>query len=307
MIEKGEQYEMNQDKELVSEQQTARNPEEQAQRTQEMQVQQTPQTQDTQQAPQTQQPQRAQDTQQTQDAQRTQQSQEMQQTQDARRTQQPQDMQQTQDIRLTRQPQDTSQRMEFYDQAAFNFPAEQHNPVHAPIPGLGLRSLKTALAVVFTALFYAFFQNSNPTFACIGAIFGMGSDMQESRRSGGNRFFGTIIGGFIGLGLYWMEHQIFPEGCYWLRMPLVFVGIIIMISLCVLFRWPGGVQPGGVVLCIILFNTPAHHIGYAVSRMIDTGVGVVIALLVNYLLPRSRLERWFHLSKNRKDVNGSDS
>lgn len=289
---------MNQDKELVSEQQTARNPEEQAQRTQEMQVQQTPQTQ---------QPQRAQDTQQTQDAQRTQQSQDMQQTQDARRTQQPQDMQQTQDIRLTRQPQDTSQRMEFYDQAAFNFPAEQHNPVHAPIPGLGLRSLKTALAVVFTALFYAFFQNSNPTFACIGAIFGMGSDMQESRRSGGNRFFGTIIGGFIGLGLYWMEHQIFPEGCYWLRMPLVFVGIIIMISLCVLFRWPGGVQPGGVVLCIILFNTPAHHIGYAVSRMIDTGVGVVIALLVNYLLPRSRLERWFHLSKNRKDVNGSDS
>lgn len=298
MIEKGEQYEMNQNKELVSEQQTARNPEEQAQRTQEMQVQQTPQTQ---------QPQRAQDTQQTQDAQRTQQSQDMQQTQDARRTQQPQDMQQTQDIRLTRQPQDTSQRMEFYDQAAFNFPAEQHNPVHAPIPGLGLRSLKTALAVVFTALFYAFFQNSNPTFACIGAIFGMGSDMQESRRSGGNRFFGTIIGGFIGLGLYWMEHQIFPEGCYWLRMPLVFVGIIIMISLCVLFRWPGGVQPGGVVLCIILFNTPAHHIGYAVSRMIDTGVGVVIALLVNYLLPRSRLERWFHLSKNRKDVNGSDS
>ena len=270
-------------------------------------MQQTPQTQDTQQAPQTQQPQRAQDTQQTQDAQRTQQSQDMQQTQDARRTQQPQDMQQTQDIRLARQPQDTSQRMEFYDQAAFNFPAEQHNPVHAPIPGLGLRSLKTALAVVFTALFYAFFQNSNPTFACIGAIFGMGSDMQESRRSGGNRFFGTIIGGFIGLGLYWMEHQIFPDGCYWLRMPLVFVGIIIMISLCVLFRWPGGVQPGGVVLCIILFNTPAHHIGYAVSRMIDTGVGVVIALLVNYLLPRSRLERWFHLSKNRKDVNGSDS
>lgn len=254
---------MNQDREVVSEQQTARNPEEQAQQIQ-----------------------------QTRDAR---QPQDTQQTRDTQRTQQPQDTQRTQ------QSQDTSQCMEFYDQAAFNFPAEQHNPVHAPIPGLGLRSLKTALAVVFTALFYAFFQNSNPTFACIGAIFGMGSDMEESRRSGGNRFFGTIIGGFIGLGLYWIEHQVFPEGCYWLRMPLVFVGIIIMISLCVLFHWPGGVQPGGVVLCIILFNTPAHHIGYAVSRMIDTGVGVVIALLVNYLLPRSTLERWFHLSQKRKD------
>ena len=172
---------------------------------------------------------------------------------------------------------------------------QEHNPVHAPIPGLGLRSMKTALAAVLTALLYAFLPNSNPTFACIGAIFGMGAEMGDSRRNGGNRFFGTIIGGFIGLGLYWLEHRIFPEGNYWLRLPLVFLGIVIMITVCVLFRWPGGVQPGGVVLCIILFNTPAHHIDYAINRMIDTGVGVVISLLVNYLLPRSRVEHWFRL------------
>ena len=155
----------------------------------------------------------------------------------------------------TQTQQDTSKHMESHEESSISHNAE-HNPVHAPIPGLGLRSMKTALAAVLTALFYGFFQNNNPTFACIGAIFGMGADMEESRRSGGNRFFGTIIGGFIGIGLYWLEHRIFPEGCYWLRLPLIFVGIIIMISLCVLFHWPGGVQPGGVVLCIILFNTP---------------------------------------------------
>lgn len=181
-------------------------------------------------------------------------------------------------------------------------PPGEHSPVHAPIPGLGLRSIKTALATVLTALLYAFFPNSNPTFACIGAIFGMGADMEDSRRSGGNRFFGTIIGGFIGLGLYWLEHLIYPEGNYWLRLPLISLGVVAMISICVLFHWPGGVQPGGVVLCIILFNTPAHHIDYAVNRMIDTGVGVVIALLVNYLLPRSRVERWFHLD-HRETAN----
>lgn len=176
----------------------------------------------------------------------------------------------------------------------------EHNPVHAPIPGLGLRSMKTALAAMVTALLYAFLPDREPTFACIGAIFGMGADMEESRRSGGNRFFGTIIGGFIGLGMYWLEHQIFPEGCYWLRLPLVFLGIVIMICLCVMFHWPGGVQPGGVVLCIILFNTPAHHTDYAIHRMLDTGVGVAMALLVNYLLPRSRLEHWFHLDQERR-------
>lgn len=172
---------------------------------------------------------------------------------------------------------------------------EQHKPVHAPIPGLGLRSIKTALAAMLTALIYALFWNSNPTFACIGAIFGVGSDMESSRLSGGNRFFGTAIGGFIGLGLYWVEHLAYPEGSYWLRLPLVFLGIIILVAMCVRCHWPGGVQPGGVVLCIILFNTPAHYIQYALYRIIDTGVGVLIGLLVNYLLSRSMVEEWFHL------------
>ena len=185
-------------------------------------------------------------------------------------------------------------------------PSGEHNPIHAPIPGLGLRSMKTALATVITALLYAFLPNSNPTFACIGAIFGMGADMEDSRRNGGNRFFGTIIGGFIGLGLYWMEHVIYPEGNYWLRLPLISLGVVVMISVCVLFHWPGGVQPGGVVLCIILFNTPAHHIDYAVNRMIDTGVGVASALLVNYLLPRSRLEHGFHLDRGEKVMEKSE-
>ena len=179
---------------------------------------------------------------------------------------------------------------------------EQHNPVHAPIPGLGLRSLKTALAATLTALLYAFIPGSNPTFACIGAIFGMGADMTDSWRSGGNRFFGTIIGGFIGLGLFLLEHSLGLEGCYWLRLPLVFLGIIILVTLCVLFHWPGGVQPGGVVLCIILFNTPAHYINYAFYRMLDTGVGVLIALLVNYVFSRKRVESWFHLKDKKMET-----
>lgn len=183
---------------------------------------------------------------------------------------------------------------------------EEHNPVHAPIPGLGLRSIKTALATMLTALLYAHFPNSNPTFACIGAIFGMGVDMQDSKRSGGNRFFGTIIGGFIGLGLFKLEHLFFPNGNYWLKVIMVFLGTIILIALCVRFRWPGGVQPGGVVLCIILFNTPPNYINYAIDRMIDTGIGVIISLLVNYEFSRNRVETWLHMksSKGTDTENG---
>ena len=173
---------------------------------------------------------------------------------------------------------------------------EDHRPIHARIPGLGQRSVKTALAASLVALIYVF-AGRNPTFACIGAIFGMGSDLDNSWLNGGNRLIGTIIGGFLGIGLFWVEHQLFPGGNYFFRLPILFLGIVILVAVSVQFRWPGAVQPGGVVLCIILFNTPAHHIAYALDRLLDTGIGVVAALAVNLILPRQRLDRWLHLEQ----------
>lgn len=167
----------------------------------------------------------------------------------------------------------------------------RHHPVRAPIPGLGLRSIKTALAAMLAALIYLFIPDHNPTYACIGAIVGMGTDMEASKQSAGNRFFGTVIGSVVGIGLYWIEYLIFPQGNDWIRLPLVFIGIIVLVSVSVLCRWPGGVQAGGVVLCIILFDTPARHLDYAVWRALDTGVGVLLALAVNALLSRENLNK----------------
>lgn len=169
----------------------------------------------------------------------------------------------------------------------------EHRPVHARIPGMGQRSVKTALATTLVALMYLLiFPDRNPTFACIGAVFGMGSDMDNSWLNGGNRLIGTIIGGFLGMGLFWVEHAIFPAGNYYFRLPLIFIGVMMLVCASVLFHWPGAVQPGGVVLCIILFNTPVEtYISYSVFRMIDTGVGVAAALVINWYFTRERVER----------------
>ncbi len=165
---------------------------------------------------------------------------------------------------------------------------------------IGQRNLKTALAATLCALLY-FIVGRNPTFACIGAIFGVGSDMPNSRLNGGNRFFGTIFGGVLGMLLFRFYIIFYPNGeQHALLFLLLFVGVIALILVSQFF-WPGAVQPGGVVLCIILFNTPVDtYISYSVARMIDTGVGVAIALLVNWLLPRERVVRWMeqaHLHK----------
>jgi len=86
-----------------------------------------------------------------------------------------------------------------------------------------------------------------------------------------------------------------------LLMALLFVGVMLLILACRVFKWPGGIQPGGVVLCIILFNTPVDtYIAYSLNRMFDTGVGFAVALLVNLLLPRERVVGWLEAAHMRK-------
>ena len=152
-------------------------------------------------------------------------------------------------------------------------------------PRIGMRNIKTATAAALCALVYYFFDRS-PAFACIGAIFGMGSDYDMSKLHGGNRFFGTLVGGFIGMALFAVYAELFPDGSNrWVLIPLIFVGVVILIVACQ-YIWVGGIQPGGVVLCIILFNTPTEtYISYALNRILDTGIGVLAALFVNAMLP----------------------
>ena len=166
---------------------------------------------------------------------------------------------------------------------------------------IGQRNIKTAVAATLTALLY-FIVNRNPTFACIGAIFGLGSDMPNSRLNGGNRFFGTLFGGFLGMGLFRLYMIIVPDGgMHPVLFPFLFVGVVLLILVSQIFHWPGAVQPGGVVLCILLFNTPVEtYISYSLNRIVDTGIGVLIALLVNWLLPRERVIAWLEKVNLRK-------
>lgn len=168
---------------------------------------------------------------------------------------------------------------------------------------IGMRNVKTAIAATLCALLYAFFER-NPTFACIGAIFGMGSDFNDSKRSGGNRLFGTIVGGLIGMGLFYIYIQFYPEPTSRFRFmlfELLFVGILIMVVVCQLLVIPGAIQPAGVVLCIILFNTPVDaYISYPLNRILDTTIGVIVGILVNLLISRERVDKVkniFHIMK----------
>ncbi len=157
----------------------------------------------------------------------------------------------------------------------------------------GTRAVKTAVSVTLCTLIYLLI-GRNPTFACIGAVFGLGSDIADSRLNGGNRLFGTIFGGFIGMALFRLYLVFVPNGKLTVIMlPLIFIGVVTLIAVAFLFKWKGAVQPGGVMLCIVLFNQPVEsYVSYSLNRIIDTAVGVALSILLAYLLPKERIVKF---------------
>ena len=172
---------------------------------------------------------------------------------------------------------------------------------------IGMRNVKTAVATTLCALLYFIFsaiigEYRNPTFACIGAIFGTGSDVANSKLNGGNRLWGTVFGGVIGMLLFPVYCLFYPDGeRHFLLLVFLFLGTIILILTSLFFKWPGAIQPGGVVLCIILFTTPVEsYVSYALNRMLDTAIGVILAIAIEYLFPRERIIKILVKLKLRK-------
>ncbi len=154
---------------------------------------------------------------------------------------------------------------------------------------VGWRTIKTAVTTMLVAMVYCLLDR-NPAFACIGVIFGMGMDIPDSIKNGGNRLFGTLIGGLLSIVVFWIYLRFYPQGGHSMLLAVLLgAATVVLIVLCQYF-WPGGVQPGGVVLCIVLFSTPVEtYVSYALNRILDTAIGVIAAWLVNYFLPRVRV------------------
>ncbi|MEF9968330.1 MAG: aromatic acid exporter family protein [Longicatena sp.] len=163
------------------------------------------------------------------------------------------------------------------------------------IPKLGLRSIKTAISTTLCAILYILIDR-NATFACIGAVFGMETSTEHPFKSGGNRLVGTIIGGFLGMILFYFQHQSTSK---LVQIFTLLVGIILLIFISQFLGYPGAIQGGAVVFYIVMLNTPAdQYVSYAINRMIDTAVGVIISIFINLTISNNTFPNLF---KNTKE------
>lgn len=154
------------------------------------------------------------------------------------------------------------------------------------LPQIGLRNIKTAIAVLICLVSFHIFDR-NPIYAAIAAIVSMQSTVENSISVGIDRLIGTAIGGAIGILFILTKFAFFN---IWIYYCMIAIGIVAVIYINVLIKKPGSVSISCIVFLIIMVNaesmtqTLALSLEYAGNRMLDTAIGVVIGVAVNFVI-----------------------
>lgn len=161
------------------------------------------------------------------------------------------------------------------------------------LPKIGMRNIKTAVSVFLCLLLFNIIKRDNSFYACIAAIICMQQTIENTFSKGVSRIIGTIIGGFVGVILLVIGESYITENAYLFLIPL---GIVILIEICVLLKQNDAVSICCIVFLSILINHRyiGDYLFYTINRVIDTSIGIMIAVAVNrYLKVPELVKRFF--------------
>lgn len=146
---------------------------------------------------------------------------------------------------------------------------------------LGMRTLKSGIAVFLVILLFGFFSRQGAQIAALTAVFSLREDFDKSVHFGTSRILGNSIGGFYAM-LFFLLDQLFHQH---FLVTLLVVPICVMLTIMtnVAMNNKAGIIGGVSALLIITLSIPSGNaIQYVFVRVFETFVGVFIAIIVNY-------------------------
>lgn len=163
---------------------------------------------------------------------------------------------------------------------------------------LGMRTLKTGLSVAIGVFVAQLLNLRSPVFVVISAVMAMKASVSDSFTYGKNRLLGTLVGAILGLSLSY----IFPQTPIFLGL-----GIIVVIYIHNLLNWKESISLSAIVFSIVFMNTASARLPYAVNRTIDTFIGIIVSMLVNYFIASPNKEEIFlegvaNIYEDSKDI-----
>lgn len=160
-----------------------------------------------------------------------------------------------------------------------------------PLPKIGMRIVKSAVAVFLCFVIYMIRGRGVPFYSAIAAVLCMQPYVSNSVRVALNRTVGTFIGGVFGMLALLVEKAFFPPDQPIWKYLLVSVCIIPLIYVTLLAKQP----TASYITCVVFMSITVSHGAdvnpylFALDRCIDTLIGIAVSLGVNlFRLPRRK-------------------
>lgn len=166
------------------------------------------------------------------------------------------------------------------------------------LPRVGLRMIKTSLAVCICFLiYYLRGEEGVPVFSTIAAIICMQPQVENSRQAAFNRIVGTLVGAIFAILIVYLVREI-PWYYRLFRYVVISFTIIPVMYVTVLLKKTGATALSGIVLLsICLSNAGQPPIVDAVNRSVETIIGILVSLGVNSLhLPRKKADEFLFVT-----------
>jgi uncharacterized membrane protein YgaE (UPF0421/DUF939 family) len=144
---------------------------------------------------------------------------------------------------------------------------------------IGMRNLKTGLAVLLCLLFYQFTGREGGLIATVSAIICMQDNVEKSLINGRNRLAGTVIGAAQGMLFLYIGNYFIND---YLTIALIACGVMLLILFCNLMNRSDSIVIACMVfLAIMIGGSAKPPFIYSIDRLLDTFIGVVVAILIN--------------------------
>ncbi|MBE6831504.1 MAG: hydrolase, partial [Ruminococcaceae bacterium] len=159
------------------------------------------------------------------------------------------------------------------------------------MPKIGMRIIKSSVAVFLCFAIYLVRGDGIPFYSAIAAILCMQPYVSNSRKVAFNRIIGTFIGGTAGMLVMMAERSFIPPEVPVLKYLLISAVIIPLIYITVLAKKTSA----SYITCVVFMSITVSHgqdaspYFFALNRILDTLIGIFVSLGVNaFHLPRRK-------------------
>jgi uncharacterized membrane protein YgaE (UPF0421/DUF939 family) len=148
---------------------------------------------------------------------------------------------------------------------------------------LGMRTIKTALAVMLCILLFRFLNRGQPLIAALSAVFSLRQDLTTTLSFGKSRVLGNSIGGATAILYFFLKQYFHNDFLIELLVLPALVAFIIVLSDGI--NNNSGIISGIATMLLITLSVPqGESFIFALDRVLDTFIGTLIAIFINFVL-----------------------